>query len=263
MREILNALAYAETLQEPDAPWMHVIINLDQSDHLAAPSYYGADDPRPYLALQAKMFRAIRDFLAQHGIPWRCVWTRECGPRYSRQHTHALLFAPPALALDLADLVRRIGGLHGRDVLISSNGERGITTRAARAGVLRDLFECASPRARVDGVSVWQAFGIEARRGKRCTILGKRTGTSESISLAARRAAGWQELHGLDRLRTVLPTKEEARKARSRAYKRRKRAGGLSKPSEVPQPSVRPSARPKPLCDDLEGLNDLLADFAE
>jgi len=241
---------------------MHVIINLDQSDHLAAAGYR-PDDPRPYLDLQAKVFRSIRDFLAQHGIPWRCVWTRECGPRYSRMHTHALLFGPPTLSPDLANLIRRVGGLHERDVFISSNRNRGITTRAARAGVIRDLFECVSPRSADQGVSVWQAFGIDARRKKRCTILGKRTGTSESIGFAARRAAGWVDLTTLDQLRTVLPTKEEARRTSNRSYKQRKRAGGPSRPSRASVHPSTPSARPGPLHDDLEGMEDLLRDFEE
>jgi hypothetical protein len=252
-------MAYASTLQEPDAPWLHTVMNIDQSDFLKSPDYC-ATDPRPYLQLQGRILRSVRDFLAQHDTPFRCVWTRECGPRYSRNHTHALVFASPALAPELADLIRRIGGLHGRDVFISSNGSRGITTRAARAGVLRDLFECVSPKATHQGVSVWQTLGIEARRGKGCTILGKRSGTSESIGPTARATAGWKALHGLPELRTVMPTSGEARQERNRAYKRRKRAGGGSRPPRLPQ---HPSTTPSASHDDLGGLEDLLADFRD
>jgi hypothetical protein len=68
---------------------------------------------------------------------------------------------------------------------------------------------------------------------------------------------GHGELHTLPELRTMMPTKEEARRERNRVYKHRRRAAG-QRPTRLPQPSPKPLPRSHPAPFDAE---DLAADF--
>lgn len=160
---------------------------------------------------------------------------------------------------DLAEVIRRAGRLRdipsNRAVVVRTNGERGINTPASRAGVLRDLLKTMAPKARLNGVPIMSALGIRHRAP--CTILGKRSGMSQSLSHASRAAAEWRELETLPELRAALPTGEEARKDRHREKQRRRRArrkAGIA-PAPSPSPAMRPSR--------ADPMDDLAADFFE
>jgi len=120
-----------------------------------------------------------------------------------------------------------------------------------------------SPRAYLDGVRIIDALGI--RHHAACTILGKRSGVSESLNRAARARAGWQELETLPELRAALPTGEETRKERRREQQRRYRArkkAGIAPMSCFPTRSSRPEAVPEQ-DDPFSAINDLALDFLE
>jgi hypothetical protein len=111
-------------------------------------------------------------------------------------------------------------------VVVEANrlhGSKGIWTPASRAGVMRDLLETMSPKARVDGKPVMPALEVHNKRQRPCTVHGKRSGTSLNIGAAARAAAGWHELERLDELRAVLPTGDDARRERNQERQRRRR----------------------------------------
>jgi hypothetical protein len=242
----------------PNTPWAHVIMVLDQSD-----TYCG--DPRAYLALQARIFRAMRDFLQARGIPFHLLWTREIGPRDGRQHTHCLVPLPPELAEDLAAVIYRAGKLHdlsnNRAVVVQTNrrnGNTGIVTPASLAGVMRDWLKCLSPRAQLDGRRILTALDADNRGQVPSTIHGKRSGTSESLSRKARKAAGWRELDTLPELRQALPTGEEARQERDRRKRQDRRA---KRGPHLGRASGRRHLEPQP-ASPWDGA-DLSADFLE
>jgi hypothetical protein len=254
-------------------PWAHVTMILELSE-------LPASDPRDYLALQGRILRAVRRWLRAKGQPACYLWVRELGPRYSMAHTHALVPLLPELRGELAELIYRVGRLrdapNARAVKItpetarwSKTGEpdnRGLHTHAQRVGVLRDFLKTISPKARDNGEQVMPALGVDNRGQKPCTILGKRSGTSEDIAAAARRRAGWRELVTLRDLRSALPTGAEAREQRDRQRSRAKRHNRMLRtagvrPPAPPKPPPRPVQRmPKPdPCD----TSDLASDFLD
>jgi len=260
---LINALSFAESILPRDTKWAHATIVLGQSEN-------DISDPRQYLDLQGHILRRIREWLLSRGLPAHLIWVREIGPRYREHHTHVLLPLPPELRSDIADLIRRVGQLHdtsnNRAVDIRTNRDRGINTPAARAGVLRDLLKTMAPRARLNGVPITPALGI--RHHAACTILGKRSGTSESLNRAARARAGWVELETLPELRAALPTGEETRKERrreqQRRYRARKKAGIAPMSSLMPCFPTRRS-RPEAVLeqDPFAAIDDLALDFLE
>lgn len=253
---LINGLGYAETLLPADTPWAHIIAVLDQSEHCV-------DAPRDYLALQGRVLHAVKRWLREKQLPAHYLWCREIGPRYGMAHTHILVPLSPDLAPALADLIYRVGRLHdvpgNRAVVIRTNGSRGINTPASRAGVLRDFLKTMSPKAKQANSPIMPALGVDNRGQKPCTIFGKRTGTSESLSQKARANAGWRELTSLPALRAALPTGKEAKRERNRVYQRRQREARKAAPTLPPQPSM-PSCLPKP---DSFGMEELAADFFE
>jgi hypothetical protein len=221
-KDLINALAFADEILLPRETvwfkWAHLTAILDQSDG------FNAADPRAYMALQGRILAAVCRFLRCRGLPTCHLWVREIRPRYGDEHTHVLLPLPPEHRDALTDLIYRVGRLHdtanNRAVVITTNGPRGIDTPASRAGTLRDLLKTMSPRARLlNGERVMPALGINNRAP--CTILGKRSGTSQSLSRATRKRAGWRELETLHELRSVLPTGEEAKRERDRHLRER------------------------------------------
>jgi hypothetical protein len=263
---LINALAFAVATLPADTPWAHVTMVLGQSDH-------DVSAPRQYLALQSRILRAVQCWLRAKGLPAHCLWVREIGPRYGPHHTHLLLPLPPHLYADLAELIRRVGKLrdtsNNRAVEITPKRNRwtkgptkGLITRAQHAGVLRDWLKTMSPRGRLNGIRIMPALDTDNRGQQPCTILGKRSGTSESLSRAARKRAGWRELETLAELRAVLPTREEARKQRRQEQQRRRRAA--KKAGIVPTrwpPTRRQKAVPEAA--DPFDVSDLAADFFE
>ncbi len=255
-KNLINALAFAEAALPAGALWAHATIVVEQSEG------FDASDPRAYLARQGRILCRVRDWLRSRGLPAHWLWARELGPRYGMAHTHVLLPLPPELRGELAGVIRRAGRLHdlpnNRAVVVQTNGDRGVNTPAARAGVLRDLLKTMAPKARLDGVPIMPALGVRHRAP--CAILGKRSGTSESLSRTARARAGWRELETLAELHAALPTGEEARKERHRAKQRRRRARRRAGIASVPQPTrcATPHRQePDPFADDLA------ADFFE
>lgn len=251
-KNIINALGFAESLL-PGAQWAHVVMVLDQSA-------YGVADPRAYMALQTRIFRAMRDWLKGQNLAAHWIWVREIGPRYGQQHTHVLLPLASDQREGLEDLIRRVGKLHdtanNRAVFIRLTGRFGHDTPAAHAGVLRDFLKSMSPKAKLNGSPIMPALATDNRNQPPCTILGKRTGTSESLNRKARAAAGWKERETPAELRTLLPTREDARKDRSRRAAARRRA---ERPSRHRIPKSKPPL-PARAADPFEG-DDLAADF--
>lgn len=265
-KDLLNALAYAEATLPPNTAWAHATMLLQQSDYPTA-------DPRDYLALQERIFRDIRRWLRSKNLPWCCLWVREARPTNSAIHTHALLTVPPELRAELAERIYRVGKLrntsNARAVVITPERDmlhrpdtRGMHTRAQLSGLARDLLKTLSPKAHLNGVPVMPALGIRHRAP--CVIFGKRSGTAESISLAARKRAGWRELTALAELRAVLPTKEEARQQRDREKKRRRRMERALGHAPKPRPKPVPVWKPVPFTVNSSfDTSDLALDFLE
>jgi hypothetical protein len=203
-------------------------------------------NPRAYLALQGRILHRIQDWLRSRDLPAHFLWVREVAPRYGHQHTHVLMPLPPELKEELAELIHRVGGLYdtpnNRAVVVEANrlhGNKGIWTPASRAGVMRDLLKTMSSRARVNGKQVMPALEVRNKGQRPGTVLGKRSGTSVNIGVAARAAAGWRELEKLDELRAVLPTGKDAQKERRREKRQRHRVGRAShgmSPWKLPRP---------------------------
>jgi hypothetical protein len=247
----INALAYAESLLPADTTWVHVIMVLEQSENYDP-------DPRAYLALQGYILQRVAEWLHYQGLPGHFIWNREVQPRYGKAHTHVLMPLPPSRCGELERLIRKVGRLYdtsnNRAVVIRSNEDRGINTRPSLAGVMRDFLKTLSPKAIFSGVPIMPALAIDNRGQKPCTILGKRSGESESLGLKARKAAGWIELETLAELRAALPTKEDGQRERNRLKARRHRARRKAAGTSRPMPIRVPRSIPEP---------DLAADFLD
>ncbi|RYE02072.1 MAG: hypothetical protein EOP50_00925 [Sphingobacteriales bacterium] len=252
-------MAYGETQHPENHPWAHCIIAMAQSDDFDPA-------PRPYLALQARIIKAIKRWLVQLHLPEQFLWVREhAGYGF---HSHILLRLPPEHRLALADLIRHVGRLHdtsnNKAVVIKPEWDRqaskldrkpdtkGMYTHAQRCGVLLDLCKTMDPNAMRDGKRIMEAMGIRHRAA--CTIEGKRSGTSVNLNRAARAAAGWKELTTPAELHAALGgVIAAAKKAHDRRKKQRKRA----RRGATTVPLLRPQASTYVFTDDL------VADFLD
>jgi len=252
-KNLVNALAYAESLLPEAEPWAHATIAMEQSVDFDP-------DPRAYLDLQGRILKAIKRWLKQLHLPEQFLWLREDAS--FGEHSHLLIRLPPEHRPSLELLIRRVGKLHdvpnNRAVVIKPERDRqtrepdtrGMYTRAQRCGVLLDLLKTMAPRARYAGQPILPAIGVRHRAP--CPIHGKRSGMSTNLDRAARAAAGWRELTTPAELHAALGgVIAAAKRGRDRRKKQRKRARHGS--------TTLPPPRPQPVA--YEPTNDLAADF--
>lgn len=96
-------------------------------------------------------------------------------------------------------------------------------SKAMRSGLLLDMLKTMAPRARLNGVPIMAALGVNPRSP--CTIHGKRSGASANLGAAARAAAGWIELVTLPELQKALGgVIQAARRDRGRRRKPRRQS---------------------------------------
>lgn len=244
-KELINSLAYAESLLPEAEPWAHITIALEQSEDFEPA-------PRAYLALQGRILKAIKRRLKQLHLPEHYLWLRE--EASFGEHSHVLIRLPPEHRAELELLIRKTGKLrdisNNRAVVITPERDRatgkpdtrGMHTRAQRSGVMLDWLKTMAPRAQHDRTPIMQALGVRHRAP--CTIHGKRCGTSANLGRADRAAAGWKDLETDAELRAALGgVIQQARKDRARRKKLRQRVrrAAATVPPSCTQPSYQPS----------------------
>ncbi|MFC7739272.1 hypothetical protein ACFQX4_26720 [Roseomonas sp. GCM10028921] len=203
VRQLVNAHAYATALGRP--------LNAHLIVHLVNARGFTAENGS---AWRSHFLDKLHRHLHRTGTPPAYLWVRETAARKG-PHLHVLLhlhnwtaqrapliayvlrtaFPPEAAALTHPHAPVRITG-----------GRFGMGTDRMRAGVLRYVCKgidpCATYRLRGDGrdqtVIVSDVIGVEPSDAP--PLPGQRYGASHSLGPAARRAAGWQEMHDLNDL---------------------------------------------------------------
>lgn len=146
--------------------------------------------PRP----TTQFLKLAGDWLAQQGAPRTWVWARETGDDKGG-HVHILAHVPPLLSRTFANRQRKWLALCGADFdrgVIKSRAI-GFSYQAAGAGPLFSESYTANLLRTVDYVlkgadqAAAETLGLVRKRSSEGVLLGKRTATSKSVGLKARK----------------------------------------------------------------------------
>ncbi len=176
-----------------------------------------------------KLTRAMRGFLAKHNVKTALVYVRE---RVIGRggHTHYLIHLPQngwdeiraSLEKYLIKQCKAWGYTDRHPVKITGNSlTNGIATQDQRKGLLRYLSKSLNPDevisngGTVEPLSSFLGINLEPH----CTLPTKRTGSTENISQAARKADGFEDLS--DPLSLAEATKGDEKPGRRVKFRHR------------------------------------------
>jgi hypothetical protein len=190
-----NGLAYAASIRQP--------VLLHCTLHLRLSRSYTPDAP---LRWQNRLFAKMNRWMRSRGLPQHFGWTREGGKRKG-DHIHLVVhiscqywkafynFMIRAADFDLA-------APRTDEPLIMKGGQFGMWVPQMWAGVACYITKSMAPHARLDGVNIMQALGLDHERSE--PMRGLRAGLSRSLNRAARQRAGWKDRTTLAELQPIL-----------------------------------------------------------
>lgn len=163
--------------------------------------------PRKQIEFQGDLFDKASKWMKRKGIDTVAfVWTREWA-KQKHLHTHWRLNLPRHLWDDFKEFLLQSGnfsrdriGRDGEAIRIKGGtdrvqkGGRGAKTPAERTGQLLYQLKALRPTTALPGTTdgIFDPIGIGTEQS--LPIYGKRCGTSQTLSLKARRDAGWKDL---------------------------------------------------------------------
>jgi hypothetical protein len=190
-----NGLAYAASLRKP--------VLLHATLHLRLSRSYTPDDP---LRWQNGLFRKLNAWMRARGLPQHFGWVREAGRRKG-DHLHLVAHVPcPHWKAFYGFIIRAadfdLAAARTDEPLIMKGGQFGMWAPQMWAGVACYITKSISPHARLDGVNIMQALGLDHERSE--PMQGLRAGLSRPLNRAARLRAGWKDRSTLAELRLIL-----------------------------------------------------------
>jgi len=207
---LINASAYADQIGCPLTA--HITIHWTMSSAFCESS--AIISPRKQIAFQGDLFEKAAKWLDRKGMEKVAhAWTREWALQ-KHIHTHWRMNLPRSLWDDFKDFLLQSGnfsrdriGLSGEAIRITGGTTRrqshpwGAMTLGERTGQLMYVLKALKPTTRLPGTTdgIFDPLGIGTEEG--LPVLGKRCGTSQTISSKARLDAGWQDIRdwaGLD-----------------------------------------------------------------
>jgi hypothetical protein len=170
--------------------------------HLALSRSY---DPTQPLRWQGRLFDQLHRWLRGRRIPAAYGWVRERGRRKG-DHVHLCIHLPNRHWKAFYDFMIQAGDFHlvpdrTDEPIIMNGGQFGAWVPTMQAGMTKYVLKSISPNARLDGVNILQALGVDHERSE--PMHGLRAGLSRSLGRAARREGRWRERTTLAELRAI------------------------------------------------------------